>query len=26
MPLKTEERVRTAIAQVGNGIVEKAWT
>ena len=24
--MKTEERVRTAIAQVGQGIVEKAWT
>jgi hypothetical protein len=26
MPVKTEERVRTAIARVGEGIVEKAWT
>jgi len=26
MTLKTEERVRTAIARVGEGISEKAWT
>jgi hypothetical protein len=26
MTVKTEERVRTAIARVGEGIVEKAWT
>jgi hypothetical protein len=26
MPVKTEERVRTAIARVGEGIAEKAWT
>ena len=26
MAVKTEERVRTAIARVGEGIVEKAWT
>jgi hypothetical protein len=26
MPVKTEERARTAIARVGEGIVEKAWT
>jgi hypothetical protein len=25
MAVKTEERVRTAIARVGEGIVEKAW-
>jgi hypothetical protein len=26
MAVKTEERVRTAIARVGEEIVEKAWT
>jgi hypothetical protein len=26
MTIKTEERVRTAIARVGEGISEKAWT
>jgi hypothetical protein len=26
MAVKTEERVRTAIARVGEGIVERAWT
>jgi len=26
MTIKTEERVRTAIARVGEGITEKAWT
>ena len=26
MALKTEERVRSAIAQVGEGISEKAWS
>jgi hypothetical protein len=26
MPVKTEERVRSAVARVGEGIAEKAWT
>jgi hypothetical protein len=26
MTAKAEERVRTAVARVGEGIVEKAWT
>jgi hypothetical protein len=26
MAVKTEEKVRTAIARVGEGITEKAWT
>ena len=26
MAVKAEERVRTAVARVGEGIVEKAWT
>ena len=26
MAVKPEERVRTAVARVGEGIVEKAWT